>query len=286
MNGPSKLRELLETPGLVVAPGVYDCVGAKLVESEGFKAVYMTGNGSVASRMGRPDIGLATMSQMVEWARSIVMSVDIPLICDSDNGYGGLSNVKEAVREFENAGVAAIHIEDQVFPKRCGAMEGVQLVSPEDAAARISVASSARKDMLIIARTDSLSAGHDTKDAIHRLNLFADAGADILFPEMIGSREQLDEIVRNVKLPLMFDIIEFGKYAPNLDELEDAGVKIVFNCLSLMFLNAACMKNALSRFKVDKDWKTQKEGMMHLHDYENLMGLQEEIQLQSRFAKS
>src|ERR1041384_7765244 len=127
-SGPPRLRELLARPDLIVAPGAYDCLSARLIEAAGFPAVYMTGFGTAASYLGRPDVGLLGMSEMVDQARRIVESVDVPVIADADTGYGNPLNVIRTVHEYERAGVAAIHMEDQVAPKKCGHMEGKQLI--------------------------------------------------------------------------------------------------------------------------------------------------------------
>ena len=141
---------MLNAAGSIVAPGVFDAMGARAAQSAGFQAVYMTGNGSMASLLGKPDLGLATMSEMVGRAHQIASCVDIPLICDADTGYGGLGNIRRTVEEFEAAGVAAIHIEDQVMPKRCGALGGVQLVPLEESVDRIRAAMKARTVVRIL----------------------------------------------------------------------------------------------------------------------------------------
>lgn len=276
MNKAILLKEMIKQPGTIVAPGVYDCVGAKIVEQLGYSAVYMTGNGSVASKIGYPDIGLASMNQMAEWAGSIVNCVDIPLICDADNAYGDLNNVRYTVRKFEAAGLAGIHIEDQGFPKKCGAMEGVKVLPAEEAAEKIKVAAKSRKDMIIIARSDSMSVYHDTKEMIRRLKMYADAGADIVYPEMIESMDQLKEIIKSVDAPVMYDILEFTNFIPTVKELENAGVKLVVNCLTAMMSNCANMTRIYKEFKETGDTKPFMPDMMNLHDYERLMGLETE----------
>ena len=132
MKATAKLRQLLREPGIIVAPGAYDCLTAKLIERQGFPAVYMTGAGTALTRLGQPDLGLATLSEMVANAAAIAATVSIPLIADADTGYGGALNVYRTVREYERAGVAALHLEDQVFPKRCGHLDGKQVISCED----------------------------------------------------------------------------------------------------------------------------------------------------------
>jgi isocitrate lyase len=156
-NGALRLRELLSGPDLVVAPGAYDCLSARLVAAAGFPAVYMTGFGTAASYLGRPDVGLLGMSEMVDNARRIVDAVELPVIADADTGYGNPISVIRTVQAYERAGVAAIHIEDQLAPKKCGHMEGKQLISPVEMAAKVRAAVAARSspDFAIIARTDA-----------------------------------------------------------------------------------------------------------------------------------
>jgi 2,3-dimethylmalate lyase len=143
-NGPKKLRELLTKPEPILAPGAYDALSARLIEEAGFPVVYMTGFGATASLLGRPDVGLLTMSEMVDNARRIVQAVSVPVIADADTGYGNAINVIRTVWEYEEAGVAGIHLEDQVSPKRCGHMEGKQVISVDEAAAKIKAAVDAR----------------------------------------------------------------------------------------------------------------------------------------------
>ena len=156
-NGPRRLREMLEAGDPVLAPGVYDALGARLVEEAGFEAVYMTGFGTAASMLGRPDVGLLTMSEMVDNARRIARACALPVIADADTGFGNAINVVRTVQEYEQAGVAALHIEDQVAPKRCGHMEGKQVVPTDEMVTKIRAAVSAREspDLVIIARTDA-----------------------------------------------------------------------------------------------------------------------------------
>jgi isocitrate lyase len=183
MTGASRFRELLSQDGMIVAPGAYDCITAKLIEQAGFAAVYMTGAGTAAT-LGYPDFGLVTMSEMVANAGRIAATVDVPIIADADTGYGNELNVFRTVREFESRGVAGIHIEDQEFPKKCGHLEGKQIIPREDYLAKIRAAAAARRDadFLIIARTDARAvAGLD--EAVARANAALAAEADMVFVE-------------------------------------------------------------------------------------------------------
>jgi 2-methylisocitrate lyase-like PEP mutase family enzyme len=205
------LKALVNSGPLVVAPGAYDCLTAKLVEQAGFPAVYMTGAGTSVAH-GLPDYGLLTMTEMVANAGRMAAAVGIPLLSDADTGYGNELNVYRTVQEFERAGVAAIHIEDQVFPKRCGHLDGKELVSREDYAAKIRAAAAARRssDFLIIARTDARGvAGFD--EAVARLNMALEAGADVAFFEAPQTVEEVAAVPRSVKGPCLFNNVLSGK---------------------------------------------------------------------------
>ena len=178
MTGASRFRDLLSQDGMIVAPGAYDCITAKLIEQAGFAAVYMTGAGTAAS-LGYPDFGLVTMSEMVANAGRIAAAVDVPVVADADTGYGNELNVFRTVREFESRGVAGIHIDDQDFPKKCGHLEGKEIVSRADYLAKIRAAAAARRDanFMIIARTDARAVA-GLEEAIARANQ-ARRGADM-----------------------------------------------------------------------------------------------------------
>jgi len=222
MAQASGFRDLMKRDGMVVAPGAYDCITAKLIEQAGFAAVYMTGAGTAAT-LGYPDFGLVTMSEMVANAGRIAAAVDLPVIADADTGYGNELNVFRTVREFERSGVTGIHIEDQEFPKKCGHLEGKQVIPREDYLAKIRAAIAARrdKDFAIIARTDSRAvAGFD--EAIARANGSLAAGADMAFVEAPQTREEVAAVPRLVKGPCLLNVVRGGK-TPDLD-LRDAEV--------------------------------------------------------------
>ena len=207
----NRLKQLLDLPELVVAPGVYDAITARLVQQAGFPAVYMTGAG-VSASLGYPDYGLLTMSEMVERAAVIANAVSIPLVSDADTGYGNELNVTRTVREFESRGVAAIHIEDQVSPKRCGHLEGKELVSRGAFVAKIRAAVAARRDpdFVIIARSDA-RAVNGLDDAIERVNAALDAGADLAFVESPVSREEVEAIPQRVRGACLLNIVQGGR---------------------------------------------------------------------------
>ncbi len=202
----SRLRKLLNGPDMVVAPFVYDCLQARLAQHEGFKAIYMTGFGTAAAR-GFPDLGLLTMGEMVENVRALARSVDIPLICDADTGYGEAINVQRTVREYEDAGAAALHIEDQVWPKRCGFLEGKQVIPRENMEAKLRAALDARRDpnLVIIARTDAL-APLGWEEVTRRARAYRASGADLIFVDGIKTLDDLRNCARLLTgLPLLYN---------------------------------------------------------------------------------
>ncbi len=206
------LREKLAKGEFILAPGIFDGISAKVADRMGFPALYMTGYGATASALGLPDAGLATYSDMVGRAEMICSVIDTPLIADADTGYGGLLNVQRTVRGYEAAGVAAIQIEDQEMPKKCGHTPGRRVVPAEDMVLKIKVAAEARRDQatLIVARTDARTTlGLD--EAIRRAQAYEKAGADIIFVESPESEAELEKIGREIEKPLLANMVEFGK---------------------------------------------------------------------------
>jgi 2-methylisocitrate lyase-like PEP mutase family enzyme len=227
MTQGSRFRALLHRDGMVVAPGAYDCITAKLIEQAGFATVYMTGAGTAAT-LGYPDFGLVTLSEMVANAGRIAAAVELPVIADADTGYGNELNAFRTVREFERSGVAGIHIEDQEFPKKCGHLEGKQVIPREDWLAKIRAAAAARRDrdFTIIARTDARAvAGFD--EAVVRANAALAAGADMAFVEAPQTAEEVAAVPRLVKGPCLLNVVRGGK-TPDLDlrEAERMGYKL------------------------------------------------------------
>jgi 2-methylisocitrate lyase-like PEP mutase family enzyme len=242
MRPTTRLRQLLARPGVIMAPGVADALNAKLVARNGFEAVYMTGAGTSAVRLGMPDVGLLTMTEMVDNAGRIAEASGLPLIADADNGYGGVLNVRRTIQAYERAGVAAVHIEDQVMPKRCGHLMGKQLVPADEMTAKIRAAADARSDadFVVIARTDAVAVeGFDA--ALERAERYREAGADVLFVEA-PSAEQLPKIAPRLKAPLLYNMATSGK-TPFLgrDEIERLGFKLIIypNWVMLAAIRAA-----------------------------------------------
>lgn len=201
------LKELIVTKRPVVAPGVYNALTAKLAAGVGFDALYMTGYGTAAAARGLPDLGLLTMTEMLDTLRAIADAVDIPVIADADTGYGNALNVTRTVREYEKAGAAALHIEDQVWPKRCGHMTGKQVIPRDEMVTKIRAAIDSRttEDLLIIARTDALAV-EGWGGAMERAHAYVDAGADIIFIEAPETVEQVERIPREFTVPCLFNM--------------------------------------------------------------------------------
>ena len=254
----ARLRELISQPGIVVAPGCHDGLTARLVQQNGFQVCYMGGNGTMASYLGIPDIGLGTATEMITRARYLAEVLDIPLVCDADTGYGDVSSVVRTVREYEAAGVSGIHFEDQVMPKKCGSMGGVQVVPVEEICAKIKAALEARRDpnFMIIARTDCFNTlGID--EAIDRCKKFWDVGADMLMPENFTKRKDVERVARelvNYKSPyrddkpiVLYDVCEFEEGRIFSDqELEEMGYKFVIHPLASI-LHEAYTKSMYQR---------------------------------------
>jgi 2-methylisocitrate lyase-like PEP mutase family enzyme len=225
-SASAKFREMLRTNRLLALPGVYDGISARLSEQRGFKAIYMTGAGASMS-YGFPDFGLLTMTEMAARAGTIAQSVSIPLIADADTGYGNELNVTRTVRDYERGGVAGLHIEDQVSPKRCGHLDGKEIIPQDEYVSKIRAAVAARRDpnFFIIARTDARAvAGFD--QAITRANAALAAGADMAFVEATESLEEMAAVPKRVNGPCLLNLVRGGK-TPDVDlkQVEDMGYR-------------------------------------------------------------
>ena len=223
------LHSLLKGPEILIAPGAHNAFTAKIIEQAGFQAVYMTGSGASMDLLGLPDLGFLTMTEMVTHARNIVEATHLPVIADADTGYGNALNVMRTVREYEGTGVAALHIEDQVAPKRCGHFAGKEVISREEMIGKIKAALDARRDsnLMIIARTDA-RAVLGLKEAVERGVAYSEAGADLIFVDAPESAEELRSIARSIPAPVMANMSEGGK-TPLLSarELRDMGYRLV-----------------------------------------------------------
>lgn len=249
---PAKIfSDLLASGQIVQAPGAPDSLAARLVQQAGFPAVYMTGFGATASRLGAPDIGLLTQTEMTEHARNMTRAVQIPVIADADTGYGGPSNLHRTVLEYSQAGVAAIHLEDQVAPKRCGQRGGIVLIPAAEAAARIDLACRTRDGhggdrlLRIIARTDALpEKGLD--EAVSRIERYRDAGADLVFIDGVKTVEQVEAIAHRVSAPKVISLVD-GTPASELgiDRLQEMNFQLALYAVTTLFAATAAVRDAL-----------------------------------------
>lgn len=285
MNKRAKFRQLLQQDGIIMAPGAPDAFTARIIQQAGFDVCYMGGNAAVASALGIPDVGLATFSDMISRAKSIASCINIPLFCDADTGYGNVNNVILTIKEFEKAGIVGVHLEDQVTPKKCGAMDNLKLISVEESAKKIEAAAYARTDpdFVILARTDARKAlGLD--DAIKRIQAFERAGADMVYVEMLESRDELEAVVKSVNVPVAYDYLESGaSYTPTVQELEAIGVKMVIYPMSAILYNAKMLMRMMTDLKKCGSTQPYHADMLSLHDYEKLLGIDELIANEKRF---
>ncbi|MBQ7993777.1 MAG: isocitrate lyase/phosphoenolpyruvate mutase family protein [Solobacterium sp.] len=280
-----KLRKMLNGGGLIKAPGAYDVWSAKLVEEAGFDAVYMTGYGVSASVLGKPDIGIMTFSEVAAMARNMARALNIPLIADCDTGFGTSLNVIRCVREFEEAGVAAIQFEDQVMPKRCGHMEGKELIPKEDMVQKLKAAVYARKDpdFVIIARTDA-RAVNGMDDAIERANAYVEAGADVIFLEAPREKEEIIRAAKEIKAPLLSNMVENGKTPlMTMDELSELGYQIVIYPVTTIYTVTKAILDNLAILKETGGIADCMEYSVGFPDFNRMIGLAEERALEKSF---
>jgi 2-methylisocitrate lyase-like PEP mutase family enzyme len=284
MENRASLKAMITGKDLVMAPGAYDALTAKIVETAGFKAVYMTGYGTSAGRFGLPDLGLLTMTEMVENAARIAEAVRIPLIADADTGYGNPINVVRTVKAYERAGAAAIHLEDQVWPKRCGHMRGKRVIEARDMVEKIRAAVDAREnpEFLVIARTDAI-ATHGFDAAIERGAMYAEAGADILFIEAPVNREQMAAIPR--RLPSTPHLVNMAPLTPNLSarELHEMGYRLaIYPGICLAATISAC-RTELTRLMDTGIQRNLEEWIQSFVDLNNFLGADHFARLEEKY---
>lgn len=276
-----ELRELLKKDEAVVAPGAFDAISARLIEKVGFPAVYMTGYGVAGSLIGRPDIGLISLREMAQQAENIASSINVPLIADADNGYGNELNVARTIELYERAGVAAIQIEDQVSPKKCGHMENKSIISYEEAVQKVRAATRSRSDSdtLIIARTDA-RAVEGIDEALRRCTAFAEEGADIVFFEAPQTIEELELVARELKgVTLMANMVETGK-TPLLskEELNSLGYKFIIWPITTLLSSVKAMEDSLNLL-ISNGISRPSEKQYTFNEYTELIGLDEQLRL-------
>jgi len=284
----ARLRELLSAGPPLMAPGAYDALSARLVEQAGFDCVYMTGFGTTASLIGRPDVGLLSGSEMVENARRIVAAVDLPVIADADTGYGNAINVVRTVQLYEQAGVAGIQLEDQVTPKKCGHMSGKQLIGADEMVGKLTAAVEARRDpdLLVIARTDAVAVT-GTDDAIARARAFADAGADVLFVEAPTSEADIERVATELRgvAPLVFNWAEGGRTPPlSLERIAELGFALVIYPIGTLLAATAGIRSLLATLKRDGVPTAALDDLPSFGEFTDLIGLPEVQRLEQRFS--
>jgi carboxyvinyl-carboxyphosphonate phosphorylmutase len=292
LTGPlgtsAELRALLAEPAPLIAPGAYDALSARLVEQAGFAAVYMTGFGTSASQIGRPDVGLLSGSEMVDQARRLVDAVDRPVIADADTGYGNAINVIRTVRAYEQAGVAAMQLEDQVMPKKCGHMSGKAVLPVSEMVGKIRAAVEARRDpdLVLIARTDA-AAVHGLDDAIARARAFADAGADVLFVEAPTSEDDISRVAEELRdvAPLVFNWAEGGRTPPiSLERITELGFSLVLYPIATLLAATSAVRQVLQTIRADGTPIAAMDSLPTFGEFTDLIGLPEVQTLEQRFA--
>jgi len=286
-DGPARLRSLLDSSEMIVAPGAFDPLAARLVEEAGFAAVYMTGFGTSAALLGRPDVGLLTMTEMADNAGRIAACVDIPVIADADTGYGNPLNVIRTVGAYEAAGVAGIHIEDQVAPKKCGHMEDKHVIAPDDMAQKVRAAVEARSDpdFVIIARTDA-RAVEGLDRAIERARLYREAGADVLFIEaVVSDAEAAAASEAFPDVPLLFNWAEGGNTPPiSLDRLRELGYRIVIFPIGTLLAATAAIRGILQEIATAGTPAAVLSELPSFGEFTEFIGLPQVHEVEQRYA--
>ena len=272
-----RLRQLL-ADGVVMMPGAFNALSARLIEREGFAAMYLSGAVLANCVGGVADIGLMSLTEAREHAARIASATSIPILADADTGYGGLENAARTVRELESVGVSGIHLEDQEFPKRCGHLSGKRLVPADEMCEKISAAAEAKasRDFLLIARTDARGVdGYD--EAVKRAHLYLNAGADGIFPEALESSEEFARFAKDVPTILLANMTEFGK-TPHLtvDEFAGIGYRMVIFPVTLQRIAMMATQSALREMKQQRSAKSLLDRMQTRQELYDLLGYQAE----------
>lgn len=284
----SQFKQLINSPEILIMPGVHDALSARLAEQAGFSALTMGGYGVAASTLGQPDVGYLTMTEMVYTLKRICDVTTLPLLADADTGYGNAANVFRVVREYEDAGAAALFLEDQEWPKRCGHMEGKRVIGMDEHVMKIRAAVAARRDpdFVIMARTDARSV-HGLAEAIRRGNAYAEAGADLIFVEAPQTIEELVEIRRKIDKPLLANMVENGK-TPLLSaaELQNLGYNAVVFPVCSVYTVAAALRDLWRELKESGSTKKFVESgkMISFGEFNQLIGLPAYKEIERKYA--
>lgn len=287
MNGPKRMRELFAAQKTVIAPGAHDMLTGRIISKLGFDAVYMTGYGQSASHLGKPDVGLMTMSEMAARAANLVECSGIPVIADADTGFGNAVNVMRTVREYEKAGVAVIQLEDQVMPKKCGHMVGREVISKEEMVGKIKAAVDARinDDFMIMARTDAVT-NFGIDAALERAHAYKEAGADIIFVESPESKQDMKRI--NDELPgclTLANMVEGGR-TPLLKnaELSELGYNLIIYPTASVYVTTKAMVDLWEAMRQDDTTALSLDKMIPFGDFNEIVGLTEIREIEANYA--
>lgn len=285
MRTSTRLRQRLSEPAILVAPGAHDALTARIIERAGFEATYFTGAGFSYTHLGAPDLGLVSLTETVWRAATVVDATSLPVIADADTGYGNALNMTRTVREFERAGVAAIQLEDQVFPKRCGHLSGKAVIPADEMVGKIKAAADSRRDadLVIIARTDARAVtGLD--EAIERAQRYREAGADVLFVEAPASREELAQIAQRLAPPLVANMVEGGATPLcSVVDLDAMGYRLVIFPGAAVRMAAAAIMRLMATLKREGTTAGMLDEMLSFRELNDLLGLQTYRQMEERY---
>jgi len=278
----ARLRELLNKPGIIPSPVCYDVLSARIAEQAGFELIGMGGNGAMASLIGYPDIEIGTQTEMISRARQMAARINIPMMADADTGYGSVNSFRRTILDYEAAGVSAIHFEDQVSPKRCGAIAGIALIDADLMVEKIRFAVKVRKDpnFVIVARTDSCTVmGAD--EAIRRCKLYTDAGADVVMPENMATVSDLQKVGRALSdyCPVLCDLFTDDVLKLTNDEVYNMGFKIVERSMHTILSVSRLLKDIMTYWSLNGTIGEYADKYMNIREYEKIMGLTEEFAL-------
>jgi 2-methylisocitrate lyase-like PEP mutase family enzyme len=269
----ARLRDLLARPGLLRIPVCSDALSALVIERLGFDTMSISGSGSIASLLGKPDTGLATATEIIDRGRQIAAAVEVPVLADADTGYGSLNNVRRTIQDFEAAGISGVHIEDQVMPKKLGSMAGVEVIDAADMVEKIKIACRSRRDpnFVVIGRTDAYAA-HGIDEVIRRCTLYAEAGADLLYPHNILDRDHLAKLARSVQgAPLLHDVVEPQSTLSDR-ELEDMGFKVVIHGRANILAQAKAVTELWTYYRDHGETRGFLDRLMAPADWSDLIG--------------
>lgn len=285
MSAGKKLRSLFSRDKLPVLPGCHDVLGARLIETAGAPAGYISGF-CVATSYGKPDVGIMTMSEIVAESARIAASVDIPILADADTGYGGAINIRETVREMERVGIAGLHLEDQKMPKRCGALAGKELVSDEEMTFRLRVALQSRRssDFLIMARTDAMTL-FGIEEVVRRCKMMEQAGADAIMVPSLSTPQQLQAVVQSVKIPVAYVAAEGIRPMYTTKQLSEFGFQAAIYPLSLIMISAGIQAKLLQTLIQSGTTESMIPQMMPFTDVGALVGTLEAASFEADLLK-